>query len=56
MSSSVGVIIQGPLLTYGQGTNSAIQGFDTCDIILRNIRSLHKLQLSPWSGAGSENQ
>lgn len=43
--SKVGVIIQGPLVSYGQGPNNKPEGFDTTDSILKNIENIKALQL-----------
>jgi hypothetical protein len=41
----LGVVIQGPLVTYGQGPNNSNIGFVTLNTILENIAKLQKLEL-----------
>ncbi len=36
------IIIQGPLMTFGQGPNNALNGFDTSQHIISNIKNLSK--------------
>lgn len=45
MPTRIGVIIQGPLVSYGQGPNNNPEGFNTTDSILRNIENIKALQL-----------
>lgn len=43
--SATGVVIQGPLVSFGQGSNKCINGFDTYNTIKKNIELLQRLQL-----------
>jgi len=40
MQARVGVIIQGPLVTFGQGPNNSMVGFNVCDTILANVSNM----------------
>ena len=48
----LGLIIQGPILTYGQGGNNSINGFDSTNIINENIQNfsplVEKIVFSTW--------
>ncbi|MDH4479052.1 MAG: hypothetical protein QE283_04160 [Rhodoferax sp.] len=39
---TIGLIIQGPLLTYGQGPNNIIEGFNCLDVIAGTISAAQK--------------
>jgi len=43
MAKKIGVIIQGPLVTYGQGPNNSVCGFDTFKTIVENIETIKLL-------------
>lgn len=46
MNKSVtGIVIQGPLVSFGQGPNRCIDGLDTYNTIQKNIELLQRLQL-----------
>jgi len=38
--SNIGVVIQGPLISYGQGPNNVIGGFNVCDTVLSNLKQI----------------
>jgi hypothetical protein len=42
----VGVVIQGPLVTFGQGPNNSIEGFETLEDIQSNIAHIEELGFS----------
>ncbi len=42
MDNKIGVIIQGPLITYGQGPNNTKEGFETFDTIIDNINNIQE--------------
>jgi hypothetical protein len=43
MNKEIGVVIQGPLITYGQGPNISVSGFNTLETILLNIERIQKI-------------
>jgi hypothetical protein len=45
MNKEIGVVIQGPLITYGQGPNISVSGFNTLETILLNIERIQKIGL-----------
>jgi hypothetical protein len=57
---NIGVIIQGPLVTYGQGPNNVAAGFNTCDTILKNIHNIQKAGfkyvVSTWKPLNEDEQ
>lgn len=52
----IGLIIQGPVTSYGDGPNNSKAGFPTEPVIKENIRALspyvEKIVLSTWEGSG----
>ncbi len=56
----LGVIIQGPLISFGQGPNDSIGGFGTLDTILGNSTFICKKGLpyivSTWSPSNVQEQ
>ena len=52
MNREIGVIIQGPLTTYGQGPNNSREGFDAFSAISKNVESIEnagfKYVISTW--------
>ena len=56
----LGVIIQGPLISFGQGPNNSNGGFDTLAAILENVARLNKHDLcyivSTWSPSSEQEQ
>ena len=48
----IGVVIQGPFITYGQGPNNKPEGFNSVETILKNINNIKnsgfKYVLSTW--------
>jgi len=44
--AKIGVIIQGPLITYGQGPNNSPDGFDTTETILANCYKIKCLEFN----------
>ena len=51
-----GLIIQGPIITFGQGGNNSIKGFDSTNIINENIQNfaplVEKIIFSTWLDSG----
>lgn len=47
-----GVVIQGPRMTFGQGPNNTPQGFDSADVVGRNVRNFRnagcEVVVSSW--------
>lgn len=56
----LGVVIQGPLISYGQGPNNSIGGFDTLETILENVALLNKYDIryiiSTWTPSNMQEQ
>jgi hypothetical protein len=56
----LGVIIQGPLISFGQGPNNSNDGFNTLETILENVARMSKYDLcyivSTWSPASQPEQ
>jgi hypothetical protein len=56
----LGVVIQGPLISFGQGPNNSNGGFDTLETILKNIAKMNKHGLcyivSTWSPSSEQEQ
>lgn len=54
----IGVIIQGPLITFGQGPNNSIEGFNSCYTITENIKAINRLGfnyiISTWNANNSD--
>ncbi|MBU3632843.1 hypothetical protein [Polynucleobacter sp. AP-Feld-500C-C5] len=52
----IGIIIQGPMTTYGNGPNNAPMGFDARNCINSNINKfaplVDKIVISTWTGSG----
>jgi hypothetical protein len=50
----IGLVIQGPIITFGQGPNNAVNGFDSRDCIIKNINNFSDkvecIILSTWEG------
>lgn len=55
-----GVIIQGPLISFGQGPNNSNSGFDTLETILENVARINKYGhcyiVSTWSPSNEQEQ
>jgi len=51
-----GLIIQGPIITFGQGGNNSNKGFDSTNVINQNIRNfaplVEKIIFSTWVDSG----
>ena len=56
----IGVVIQGPLITFGQGPNNSKEGFNTFQTIIQNIESIEKLGfqyiLSTWKPSNKREE
>jgi hypothetical protein len=56
----LGVIIQGPLISFGQGPNNSNAGFDTLETILENVARMKRYGLlyilSTWSPSNEQEQ
>ena len=54
----IGVIIQGPLITFGQGPNNSIEGFNSYYTITENIKAINRLGfnyiISTWNANNSD--
>jgi len=42
ITNNIGIVIQGPLVTYGQGPNNKPEGFNSMDTILANVKNIKK--------------
>ena len=55
----IGVVIQGPLITYGQGPNNSLNGFNCYSAIKKNIETIKRHNfcyvLSTWESATNEH-
>ena len=56
----LGVVIQGPLVSFGQGPNNSIGGFDTLETMLKNIKAMGEYDIcyivSTWSPSNQQEQ
>ena len=60
MSADIGIIVQGPLITFGQVPNNSVEGFNTLNTIINNIKNIRKAGfkyiIATWKPSNSDEE